>query len=195
MTSAFLVRLAADHAREILETQLPPHMYFHNLTHTQNVVSAVKEIGGQSRLGNIEMMGLEIAAWFHDTGYCYTYNGHEETSCAIASTFLVQNKCGENFINEVAACIMATRVPQNPQNLQQQIICDADMFHLAQDDYVYQASQLRLEWAHQLNKHFTDKDWTGTNISLLMKHDYFTSYGKTTLQPGKLKNIDRLLSA
>src|SRR6478672_7485658 len=67
---------------------IPKQLYFHNLSHTKDVVKAVKEIGKMQKLKEEELEMIEIAAWFHDVGYCYTYQGHEEQSKAVAKDFL-----------------------------------------------------------------------------------------------------------
>ena len=34
-------------------------------------------------------------------------------------------------------CIAATKMPQKPEGVLQQIICDADLFHLSLPEYIY----------------------------------------------------------
>jgi uncharacterized protein len=99
----------------------------------------------------------------------------------------------EQFIDEVTGCIAATKMPQSPQNLLQQIMCDADMFHLADDNYPGYASRLRTEWELILNKQYSDEQWRQINLNMLIQHKYFTDYGKIVLQEHKLANIDKLL--
>ncbi len=188
-----LIKQSAGFAKKLIEKQLPPNMHFHNLLHTQYVVNAVSEIGFQCKINNRDMAIIQIAAWFHDTGYCYAYVGHEDNSIGIAATFLKQEDADGSFTDEVMACIAATKMPQYPQSLLQQIMCDADMFHLADDDYLAYAERLRAEWEYNLNKQYSDDEWRRTNLNMLIQHKYFTDYGKTVLQEHKLVNIDRLL--
>jgi uncharacterized protein len=94
-----LVQQAAEFVKNLLNRQLSQNMHFHNLLHTQNVVNAVTEIGIHSKISNLEMAVIQVAAWFHDTGYCYAYNGHEDSSIGIAATFLKQEDCdGSNLL-------------------------------------------------------------------------------------------------
>ncbi|MGY4537868.1 uncharacterized protein ACVW0P_002287 [Mucilaginibacter sp. UYNi724] len=188
-----LVRQAAKFSTNLLSNQLPPNMRFHNLLHTQYVVNAVTEIGFNCKLNDRDMAVVQTAAWFHDSGYCYAYLGHEDNSIGIAATFLKHEDAEGSFTDEVVACITATKMPQSPQNLLQQIMCDADMFHLADDDYPAYASRLRTEWELVLSQRYSDEQWRQTNLNMLIQHKYFTDYGKTTLQQHKLANIDKLL--
>lgn len=188
-----LVRLAAKFSKDLLNTHLSKNMHFHNLSHTQYVVNAVTEIGFKCKISDLEMVIVQTAAWFHDTGYCYAYLGHEDNSIGIAATFLKQVDAAASFTNEILACIEATKMPQAPQTLLQQIMCDADMFHLADDDYPAYAERLRSEWDLVLNQRYTDEQWRKTNLNMLIQHKYFTDFGKTELQEHKLTNIDVLL--
>lgn len=188
-----LVKQASKFAKTLINNQLPQTMHFHNLLHTQYLVNAVTEIGFQCKISSREMAIIQTAAWFHDTGYCYAYIGHEDNSIGIAATFLKQEDADASFTDEVVGCIAATKMPQSPQNLLQQIMCDADMFHLADDDYPTYASRLRAEWEFTLTKKYSDEQWRQLNLNMLVQHKYFTDYGKTVLQGHKLANIDKLL--
>jgi uncharacterized protein len=188
-----LVRLAAKFSKTLMTNQLSSDMHFHNLLHTQYVVNAVTDIGCHYRITDRDMAIIKTAAWFHDTGYCYAYTGHEDSSIGIAATFLKQENCDAQFVDEVIGCITATKMPQSPQSLLQQIMCDADMSHLADVDYPAYASRLRTEWELALNKQYSDERWRQINLNMLIQHKYFTDYGKIVLQEHKLNNIDKLL--
>ncbi|OOQ57987.1 HD domain-containing protein [Mucilaginibacter pedocola] len=194
MSKAALLRDAETYVTQLLSSQLSADMHFHNMVHTRRVVAATKDIVAHSPISKSDARIVEIAAWFHDTGYCYAYAGHEDSSIAIAATFLTQQGMDEGFINKVTGCIRATQMPQNPQNLLEQILCDADLYHLSVPEYTERSALLRREWAIRLKKAYTDREWTQSNISLLTHHTYFTNYGKTVLQKRKLDNIDALLA-
>lgn len=194
MSKAVLVKDAENYVTEMLGTQLPPDMFFHNLLHTRRVVNSTKEIADKVNLGKKDTRIVELAAWFHDTGYCYAYAGHEDASIAIAATFLTQQGLDEEYIGKVSGCILATQVPQAPKNLMEQVLCDADLYHFSMPDYPRRAELLRQEWAARLKRRYTDREWVQSNISLLTRHTYFTQYGKTVLQKNKLENIDALLA-
>jgi uncharacterized protein len=194
MSKAVLVQDAETYVTQLLGTQLPPDMYFHNLQHTRRVVAAANEIGERSGLSKKDLRIVTLAAWFHDTGYCYAYAGHEDASIAIAATFLTQQGLDETYIAKVSGCILATQVPQEPKNLLEEVLCDADLYHFSIAEYPQRAQLLRQEWEARLKKQYTDREWCQSNISLLTRHTYFTPYGKTVLQKNKLNNIDTLLA-
>ena len=41
----------------------------------------------------------------------------------------------KKLIDAIASCIMATKLPRNPKNLLEEIICDADTYHLGTKDF------------------------------------------------------------
>ncbi|UOE51251.1 HD domain-containing protein [Mucilaginibacter sp. SMC90] len=190
MPAISIVKKAAAYVTSLMEENLPATMYFHNKAHTQRVVNAALEIAGHCKLKKQELTILTIAAWFHDTGYLYHYKGHEDTSMIIAGTFLMQHHYNSDFIQQVWDCIEATKIPQSPKNLIQQIICDADLRHFASENYLDLARDLKQEWEVRLAKHFSDGEWHSLNLAVLQQHQFFTEYGKTVLQAAKQQNID-----
>ena len=54
---------------EFFEQHFEPKYVFHNLEHTVQTVAAARTIGEGCQLGAHDMALLELATWFHDTGY------------------------------------------------------------------------------------------------------------------------------
>lgn len=167
--------------------EVPPHIVYHDLLHTQEVAEAVCEIGLQCGLDTESIKILQISAWFHDTGHCKTALGHEEISAIIAENYL--KDLDRNLFEKIKGCILATKMPQNPQNLLQQIICDADLFSLGTPCFYDRSMLLKKEWEFLDNKKFSDIEFCEQNIRFLQQHQYFTPYGKTILTKGKELNI------
>lgn len=175
-----------------LTENLSPNLAFHNVHHTQNVVYAVTEISKNIHLSYEETEPIIIAAWFHDCGYAFTYNNHEDSSKSIACDFLRKQNYPEKNIDTVLSCIEATRFPQNPTTVQQQVLCDADLFHFTKTNYHIYEEALREEFKTIFNKNYTDEEWMQTNCAMLLNHKYFTDYGKNILQKFKEVNIERM---
>ena len=125
-----LLQAVRDYVISFLSEKFSRQLTFHNITHTYEVVSAVRVIAIENTLSDEEFYALEIAAWFHDCGYASCYKGHEEESKSIAKYFLENFNCDASFIDKVLKCIDSTKYPQNPVSDIEKIICDADMFHL-----------------------------------------------------------------
>jgi hypothetical protein len=134
-----------------------------------------------------------LAAWFHDTGYSGgKAMGHENVSSELATKFLNEHKVSQQVINKVIGCINATRLPQTPHTLIEQIICDADLFHLGTSDFKEKNKLLREELNDFGSLDLSKKDWRKKNIEFLSKHTYFTSYAKENLAPLKQVYLQEL---
>jgi hypothetical protein len=134
-----------------------------------------------------------LAAWFHDTGYSSGQAmGHEAVSMELASKFLQEQRVDPSIINKVVGCINATRLPQNPHSLLEQIMCDADLYHLGTSDFKEKNKLLRAELNDFGNLDLSKKDWRKKNIDFLSRHTYFTSYAKENLDPLKQVYLQEL---
>lgn len=183
--------LAGRYIAHLLIEQLPSNLVFHNFHHTVNVVRGVRDITKQLALSKTQKEILLLAAWFHDSGLTKVYKGHEKESQNLARTFLQTANYPEEKLLQVLACIAATKMPQAPKNLLEEVICDADLYHLSLLEYCHLQALLRAEWQQTLGKRYTDSEWMKENIHFLTKHEYWTTYGKVVLQNGKELNIER----
>lgn len=177
---------------ENLLRNLPQVYSYHNREHTTGVVTAAAQIGKNTGLTDDEMETLMIAAWLHDTGYVKGCVGHEKNSAQEAENLLKEWGAPTEKIKAVKNAIEATRMPQSPKSLVEEVLCDADLAHLSDENLLEHSETLRKEWSQTLNKTFTDDEWLENNLSFLKKHQYFTPFGRTVLQEKKKKNIKKL---
>ena len=166
---------------------------FHNLDHTQGVVLACEEMADYYHLQPEDRTTLLLAAWFHDTGFSSgDSHGHEDVSIQLVTEFLKEHKADEQLIQKVVGCIEATKMPQSPVTLLEQILCDADLFHLGTEEFFIKNKQLREELIGFSNQDISKKQWRKMNITFLQNHKYFTDYCRRKLQPVKEKNLETL---
>jgi hypothetical protein len=86
---------------------------------------------------------------------------------------------------------MATRLPRNPKNLLQEIICDADMFHLGTDKFKEMNDLVRQE--QQLKYGYIDiGKFNKDTVKLMEQHRFYTSYCKDYLNEKKQDNLKEL---
>ena len=118
-----------------LDNELDRRLGYHNVTHTLDVLEQVQVLAKQERVtDDHDQLLLKTAAVFHDSGFLFVYKNHEERGCEIASDSL-RNILSEEDIRKVCGMIMATKIPQSPKTLLEQIICDADLDYLGRDDF------------------------------------------------------------
>jgi hypothetical protein len=169
-----LLNKVEAHVRKLFsDRELTEHAY-HNFTHTLEVVEVAFNISIVEKLNSDELEILQIASWFHDVGYFNCCDGHEEQSAKIAKEFLRKESFPEDKIEKVVSCILCTKIPQNPKNKMEEIICDADLHHLGLPDAKAKGDILRLEFERSGIKKFTDIEWLKSSISFFCDHKFFT---------------------
>lgn len=182
------------HVFNLLNTALDVKYVYHNLAHTQRVVDNVKKVSEAVKLPKLDTENLEIAAWFHDTGYIKGSKNHEEESVHIASKFLKEKKVSDKRIATISEIILATKIDVLPKNNLEEIIKDADTAHLASKNFLDFISLLRKEWELSLDKKYSNAEWITLNLSFLtQKHRYYSEYALKNWSKGKDKNLARLL--
>ena len=187
-----LIDQAKSLAEEVFKDPVFEKYFFHNLRHTADVVSAVKDIGMRSELSADEMELTLVAAWLHDLGYKYGAENHEQSSARFAEEFMERLSIPPKRIKAISSAITSTRLPQQPRNLIERVLCDADLFHLSNETFEEKSELLRKEWKATGFKEMTDQEWIQHNIDFMSEHKYHTPYGQTLLAEGKKKNIKRL---
>lgn len=190
---AALLKDAQDFASNLITTRVGKSVTFHTLQHTREVVAACEKIAENIQLAEEDKLALYIAAWFHDTGYSAGQaKDHESVSVQHAVDFLNAHGITGDLISKVTGCIIATRMPQNPVTPIEQIICDADLFHLGADNFKEKSRLLREELKEFGGEDLSKKEWRQNNIAFLEAHKYFTPYGQKNLQPVKEKYLVEL---
>ncbi|MEH6406929.1 MAG: HD domain-containing protein [Leeuwenhoekiella sp.] len=162
---------------------------FHNLNHTLEVFEKSEVIAKSEGLAKKDLEAVLIASLFHDTGYTSAYAGHEFISITNAMLYLEKLGYPKEQIEQVTACINATKLENKPNSILEKIICDADLAHLGDPDFIEKNERLRLEWANHLNIEYSDEEWFKMNINFLKHQSYYTNYGKRVLEPLKQKHI------
>ena len=190
-----LLQEVQQFVKNIFATRVSPAFVFHDINHTRDVVRASEEIGSHYPLTDEEELALLIGAWVHDIGYSSgSANQHEEHSQKLAVAYLTEKRVPQQLIDMVSGCITATKMPQTPTNLIEQIICDADLYHLGTEDFEEKNRLLRQEINQLQDKEINKKDWRQINIEFLQRQRYFTDYAKNKLEPVKQKNLDKLIA-
>jgi predicted metal-dependent HD superfamily phosphohydrolase len=178
---------------DLLSNKLSKSIRFHTLIHTQEVVAACEKLANAEQLPGDDRYALLLAAWFHDTGYTSgDAKDHESVSIQLAGEFMAAHGADEALKTKVNGCINATRMPQNPATQLEEIICDADLFHLGTDAFKEKNRLLREELIEFGGHDLSKKDWRKINIRFLENHTYFTSYAKEKLKPLKDQHLAEL---
>jgi len=182
-----------DHVISMLTEGLSKSLYYHNIHHTMDVTEHCLTIAREEGISDWQdLQDLEIASLYHDTGFIYTYDGHEAKGCEIARKELPGFGVGAKRIDAVCRLIMATKVPQRPKTHLQRIICDADLDYLGRQDFYETGNNLRLELI-AYNLIADNHDWDERQLNFLENHRYFTKISLQKREPVKKEYIRQLV--
>ncbi len=185
-----LVDNAKAFVTNLFKEKLSENYLYHNYTHTEEVADTCLEIAEQSKLTDNEIEILLLAAWFHDTGYIFSADDHEEKSVQIMEEFLEGQKYNKEKISEVANLILSTEYNREPQNIIEKIIKDADLVHIGKDKFEDKGKLLRREWELLFNRKFSDLEWQKTQLDFLTDKKFYTEYARKKFGARLIKNIN-----
>lgn len=177
---------------DLLQDNIPLCYYYHNYEHTLYVHEKAIAIAKFENCTEKEIELLSAAALWHDTGYINTYKNHEEESCSLAKKYLPEYGFTHEEIDRICGMIMATKVPQLPNNKLEEIVADADLEYLGTAAVATKSEDLFLE-LQSLTPSLTKKAWDQIQISFLRSHHYFTAYCKTKRGPVKDNYLKELI--
>lgn len=176
---------------EKLERELPAQLTYHGLHHTLDVLATTKELCFLENISAHNTVLLKTAALFHDSGFVVSNVEHEKKGCRIARQSLPIFGYKVSEVEQICGMIMATKIPQSPQNFLEEIICDADLDYLGRDDFYKIGSTLFSELqAYDILE--TEQEWNLIQVKFLENHTFFTLTNRQRRAPKKAAYLDEL---
>jgi len=181
-----------DHQKKIkILTQVArasmPKLPYHNFNHAMGVYSAVNDF---ALLGNVEYKNrflLKTAALLHDIIFVPGKKDNEEKSSEFAISYLQKIGYSREQAQSVGKLILATKMPQNPGDYLERLLCDADLNHLGKSNFFEQGEKLRIELGL-----LDSNEWYHQELEFLKGHKYHTGIAKRLRNSGKATNIQKL---
>lgn len=187
--SSINYRKAERHIMKILEEELSSNLHYHGIHHTLDVVEAVERIAIMEGVLDEDIFVLKSAATYHDAGFVEQYDANEPIGARMASEILPKYGYTPEQVKQVEELIYATRIPHQPNNLLEQIICDADLDYLGRDDFFEISDTLRRELRDH-GKIDSDRTWDEIQVKFLTMHKYFTDSAIKLRQADKMKHLE-----
>lgn len=172
-----------------LRAELSPLLLYHNVWHTEHdVMPAVLRLARLTdQVGDEEARLLEVAAAYHDIGLIEQVQDHELIGARVVAQVLPGFGFAPRQIETITGMLLATRVPQSPQTVLEQIIADADLDVLGRADFFERNAILRQELAG-LGQPLSDVEWYGSQLGFVERHTYFTAAARRLRASGKRAN-------
>ena len=187
-----LIDEAKEHVRLVL-SNVDSKCHYHNTEHTLMVYRATIELANISQLEAADKEALYLAALFHDVGFIEGAEHHEARSAQMAEEWLTLKKYDPNQIEKIRRLILSTNMSVAPQDPLENIINDADLSHLASNDYLVITDKLRSEKEARIGEKLSKGEWLKINIKFFKDHDFFSPAGKKVFGPGKDRNLQELI--
>ncbi|MCO4292179.1 HD domain-containing protein [Solitalea sp. MAHUQ-68] len=171
---------------------LDKHLTYHCKEHTFDVLEQSIRIAKDEGVTNSHQLHLlKVAALYHDSGFLETYADHETHSCMLFLSEANRYSFTDEDKERITELIMATKIPQDPHNLLERIICDADLDYLGRDDFYKIGDTLRLEFLHY-SIVGSDDEWEALQLKFLMSHHYHTHSSQQLREPVKQHHLKQL---
>lgn len=179
------VRKLKDFITGKLSKELSPKLSYHGLHHTLDVLDVCNQYIRRMNISAHDAWLLRTAALIHDVGILWTYNGHEEAGVEYAYKILPDYGYTKRDLQKIAGMILATKIPQQPKNVLEKILCDSDLDYLGTDQFYSIGNTLKKEFlAYNVIKN--NEDWDRLQVNFLSKHHYHTPFAKKNREPRKL---------
>ena len=186
----FHYEYAFNKIESYLIANLPAKYTYHTIDHIRDVVEQAERIAKKEKIEKSIIDDIKLAAWLHDVGYIWEPLRHEARGAEYATSILTEMKFPKSKINLITGMIMATKIPQSPKNIYEEIICDADLDYLGREDYAVNSNGLLQEI--ELSKKLNKKDWLTLQTNFLIQHNYFTKASQKLRSPKKALILKQL---
>jgi uncharacterized protein len=184
---------AKVHIFNRLETELSPLLAYHNLAHTRDdVLPAARRLAEMEHIQGEGLLLLLTAACYHDTGFIEQYFLNEGIAAKIATDTLPGFGYSPEQVQVITGIILATRMPQTPHNLLEQVMADADLDSLGRPDYWELRVALRREYELFLGP-VSETTWLRSQLEFIRNHQYFTPSARALREEKKQEHIRELL--
>ena len=171
-----------------LRAELDPRLTYHGVHHTLDVLNVTEQLARECNVSERETVLLKTAALFHDSGFLTTRVEHEAAGCDLVREVLPRFAYTGRQIEQICGMIMATKIPQNPQNYLEDILADADLDYLGRDDF-YVIGDTLFDELKTFGVIETEEQWNRIQIGFLKGHGFFTAYNRQHRQPKKLRHL------
>jgi predicted metal-dependent HD superfamily phosphohydrolase len=160
-----------------LKKDLPKNLTYHSLGHIKDVYKAAEDLAKLEKVTGDDLTILLTAVLFHDSGFLIQQKEHERVGCELAALYLPDFGYSDEQIIRISGLIMATRIPQTPNNKLEKIICDADLDYLGRDDF-FKIGNYLFDELCMYGIISTENEWNKLQVRFLESHRYFTTSAK-----------------
>ncbi len=185
-------RAAKQYILAKLRTELSDRLYYHGMHHTLDVLRVAGALCKGEGVNGRAVKLVKTAALFHDAGFIKNkHAGHEYEGCQLVRNVLPEFGYTHADIEAICGMIMATKIPQSPTNLLEEIICDADLDYLGRPDF-YPIGQTLFQELAAYNLINGEEAWNRLQVNFLAAHHFHTQSNTSLREPLKQQYLEDL---
>lgn len=177
-----------------LRTKLPPHLCYHNIGHTEDVLHEVVLFAHYDGLPARQIELLGVAAAYHDIGFTQGSENHEQRGAKTVRDVLKKQRAySPEEVDEIAGMILDTKLVRTYSGVKQvantelgKYLLDADLSNLGRGDFMEKLETVGKE----LNINI--RDFLPTSLQLIVDHEWHTKAAHALRQAKKEENIKHL---
>ena len=177
------LKLVYDFAKDFMErnTNNP----YRSFKHAEQVADFVNILADGENVSEEDRFLLLTAAYMHDIVFVIGNKDNEEKSAEVAEEFLDRIDYTQEEIIIVKELVMATKVPTNPKNKLEMIICDSDIGNIGTDQF-FEKEKLIME---EFNQEY-GPEWDKIQLDFLINSRYYTDTAQKLRGECVKKNIE-----
>ncbi len=181
-----------DYSRKLGEVALftkesMPHLPYHNFNHAMDVYSAATTLAFLEEAPEESRFMLRTAALLHDLIVVTGRTDNEERSAELSASYLPIIGYSFSQAKQIGQIIRATKMPQQPKDHLEQILCDADLDNLGRPDFLECGEKVRTELGIPQSDSWYRRQW-----EFLRNHSYHTASAHALRDEGKQENLYKL---
>lgn len=183
-----ILKEAMNHVNHLLWSL--DDLYYHTYEHSLEVMNRAMYLWKKEWLSEKDIEILWLAWIFHDTWFIVQYDNNELIWAKVAKNYLKSIKYSEKDIKLIEDIIVATQPSyQEPKNIYEEIIKDADMDNFWREDFFDKWSKVKKEIELIKNIKIKEPDWFHFSLDFLYKHTFFTTSAQKERLEQKKRNI------
>ena len=176
-----------------LESELSNKLTYHGVLHTIHVLKSCNQYIKRMHINTNDAYLLRTAAIMHDTGFIWNFDDHEDESIKYTKELLPQWNYSKAEIDQIVGMINATKIPQKPANVLDQILGDSDLDYLG-TDFFYKIGNKLYKELLAYNKISSEEEWDRLQVNFLKNHQFHTPFALKHREPLKQKYLKELLN-
>lgn len=187
-----LIQKASLFVSDFYKNKGSAKLIYHNYHHVLSLLKRANTLFEEEQISGSNMLTVQFALLFSETGYCSDYANPFEKSKTILNDFFKIEDIDTLLQQQMIACIDAI-ANKDPKNKLEEITLDIYHSDYGTKKFLKQSAILKKEMDALSKSQLLDEEWLNYQIKLLTNHRFYKDYAIREWQGRKQKNLAKLL--